>query len=89
MVHRIYDESTTTGVNVMDMDVMDDHVLHELDSDAGTISDANIGSPSINGFVAGHDQLLMEPNDHAACKDNPEGPILGNSMAEGSGLGIH
>ena len=73
----------------MDMNVMDDHILDELESEASTKGYAHIGSPTINGFVAGHDQLLIQPNNHAVCKYNPQGPIPGNRVPEGSRFWIH
>jgi len=89
VVVRIPDNSTISRHNVMDMNVMDDYILYELEGDASTKSYAHIGSPTVNGFVAGHYQLLIQPNHHAACEDNPEGPFLGYGVPEGSRFWIH
>ncbi len=84
VVVRIPDKPAISRDDVMDMNVMDDHIIDKLEGEAGTKSYVHIGSPTVDGFVAGHDQLLIEPNNHAVCKDNPEGPFSGNGVPDGS-----
>ena len=62
--------------------VMEDDVLDELDSNASTIGNSDVGSSAINGLVSGHDELLSEPNDHAPSKDDPKRFFLDDSMPE-------
>ena len=84
VILRISNKSTTTNNNVINLDSMDDHILDKLDGDASTFSNVNIGSSSINGLVTSYNELLVEPNDHATCKDDPQGSISCDCMAKGT-----
>ena len=81
VIDRIPNKSSWAWNNVVNVEAMDDHILDELNCNAGTIGDMDIDSPSINGFVTGHDQLLIQPNYHTASKHNPQRPWLDHGMA--------
>lgn len=82
VIHRVPDHATTTRHNVVEVDTMDYDVLHVLHGDPCTVGDVDIGAPAVYRLMAGHDQLLLENNDHASCKDDPQWLGLDHSMPE-------
>lgn len=73
----------------MNVDAVDDHVLHELDRNLGPIADANICTPTIDCLVVRQDELFAELDDHVTGKDYPEWFGLDHSVAQGSWLWVH
>lgn len=55
VVDSVPDESTVGWNNVVDPYVMDYDVVDELEGEACTIGNVDLGSPAINGLVAGED----------------------------------
>lgn len=56
---RVPDQATIANLNIMNVEAMDDDIMHKLQSQASTIGNVHIGSTGINGFITGHDQLLI------------------------------
>ena len=82
----ISDHSTPMNLNVVDLNSMDDDVADKLDGDASTTGNVDLNASSINGLIAGHDELLLEFDHHAAFKDNPQWASTCNCMAKSSWL---
>lgn len=72
----------------MDVQTMDDDIGNILNCDAASISNVDIGTTAINGLEAVDNELLLQLNDHVTLENNPEGPVLNNSVTEGAGLGV-
>ena len=82
------DHAAAAGLDVMDVESVDDDVLHELDGDASAVGDMNVGTAAVDGLVAGDEQLLVEVDDHVAGEDDPERLGLDSSVAESAGAGV-
>lgn len=52
MVHRISNHSTWFGDNVVDVKVMDDHIVDKLNGEASAVGNVDIGATSVDGLVA-------------------------------------
>lgn len=89
MCLRISDHPTLTNHDVKDLDPMDDDVLHKLHRDASTLGNVNIDTSSINGLVAVHDELLLEGDEHASSKDDPQRAVTRDRVAERAGFRVH
>lgn len=76
MVDRVPNKTTTTHMNVMNVNAVDDNILHELNSDPGTISDVDFSTTSIDCFVTIHDKLLVKLNNHALLEYDPQWFLL-------------
>jgi len=72
MVDRVPNQTTTTPLDVMNVNAMDDNILHELNSDPGTISDVDFNTTSIDCFVTIHDKFLVKLNNHASLEYDPQ-----------------
>ena len=83
---RISDHPTTMNRNVVDLNSMDDDVVDELEGEASTAGNVHIDASSINGLVAGHDELLLQGDHHAAFEDDPQWAVTCNRMPESSWL---
>ena len=53
------DQTTIPDFNVMNMEAVDDDIMDKLDSNASTTGNVDIDSTGINGFITGHDELLI------------------------------
>lgn len=89
VVGGVSDHAAVAGDDVGDPDAVDDHVLHELDGDAGAVGDVDGGAAAVDGLVARHDQLLVQPDHHAALEDDPQRLQLDHGVAEGPRLRVH
>ena len=54
----------------------------KLDGDASPIGNVDIGTTSIDGLEAVHDELLLEGNHHVPLEHNPQRLLLNDSMAQ-------
>lgn len=50
---------------------MDDHIRHELDRDASSKRDVNIGTAAIDGLEAVHDEFLLQRDHHVSLEHDP------------------
>lgn len=82
VIPGIPDHSPSSLDNVVDAYPMDDDVPYELQGDPGSARDQDIDPPSINRLVAGHDELLVEPYDHAIGEDDPLRPFLDDRVPQ-------
>ena len=82
MIRRIPDKPATTRLNIMDMDSMDDDILHKLQSKPSSISNMHVGATSINGSMTIHEKLFIQPDDHVPGEDNPERLAQDGSIAQ-------
>lgn len=55
----------------MDMDTMDDDIGDELDGNAGTKGNVDIGATTIDGLEAVHDEFLLEGDHHVPLEHDP------------------
>lgn len=88
MVLRVPDVPSSTRKDVMYVKVMDNNILNKLYGNASTVGNADVGSSAVNGLVSGHDELLVEPDDHAPSEDDPKRLLLDDCVAECAGLGV-
>lgn len=65
-------EASAANFDVVDLDVVYDHVAHVLDHESGALGDVDLGPTPIDGLVACEDQLLREPDHHVAREYDPE-----------------
>lgn len=77
--HRI-----ASGFAVVDVETMDDDIGNKLNGYAPAISNVDICTTTIYGLEAVHDKLLLQSDHHVALENNPEGPVLDDSMPEGA-----
>ncbi|GAV57265.1 hypothetical protein CFOL_v3_00803, partial [Cephalotus follicularis] len=78
-----------SGLAIMNVETMNNHICHELDGDACTVSNMDIRPTTINGLKAVHNELLLQLYDHVPFEDNPERVVLDHSMAQSSRLGVN
>lgn len=55
----------------MDVQAMDDHIGHKLDSDAPAVSNVNVDPTAIYGLEAVHDKFLLQLNHHVPFEHDP------------------
>lgn len=82
------DVATGAGLDVVNVEVVNDDMLHELDGEAGTVGDVNVRPPTVDGLVVVDHQLLLELDDHVTGEDDPEWPVAGHAVAEGAWPGV-
>ncbi|CAJ1939917.1 unnamed protein product [Sphenostylis stenocarpa] len=64
---------------------MDDDILDKLDGDVSTTTDnVYLNASSINGLVTDHDELLLERDEHATSKDDPQSAITMDHLSSNS-----
>ena len=78
------DHGASRGFAVVDVDVVDDDVLHVLDGQAAVAGDVDGGAPAVDGFVAVDDEFVFEADEHVGGEDDPEGLFLDDGVAESS-----
>lgn len=83
---RISDHATPMSLNVEDLNSMDDNILDKLNGNTSTTHNVDINPSSINCLVASHDELLLESDDHAACKCDPQRPVSRDGVPESAGF---
>lgn len=84
----VSDHATTPGLNVMDVKAMNDHILHKLQRNLSSLFDVNVGTTSVYGLVACHQQLLGQLDGHAMREGDPQWLLLDDSVAEGPGFRV-
>ena len=67
---------------VVDMDSMNDDVIHILYCNASSVGNMDFGSSTVNSLVAVHEQLLLQLNIHIFLENDPERLRLDDSMAQ-------
>lgn len=72
VIQRVPDEPAVPGVGVVDVDAVDDYVLHELQGDLGPIADVHVGAAAVDRLVVRHDELFREPDDHVVGEYDPQ-----------------
>lgn len=60
------------NLNVVDVNVVNDYVVHELKREASASGNVNIAATAVDGLVTVHDELLLQLNIHVAAEDYPE-----------------
>lgn len=85
----VSDHPTFSLEDVEDLNPVNDHILDKLDGDASSSGDDNSGSSAIDGLIASHNQLLLEPNHHAVLEDDPQGTSACDCMAKGTYFGVN
>lgn len=88
MVPRVSYLATCPHNDVVYLDAVDDHVLHELDGDPCASRYMHVGSSAVDRLVSGHHQLLIEPDHHAFREDYPKRSFLGHRVAKRSGFRV-
>lgn len=88
MGRRAADQGIASGLAVMNMNTMNDNVGDELNGNASTISNVDVGAAAIDGLEAVQDEFLSESDDHVMIEDDPEGLWLDGSVAESAGFGV-
>lgn len=73
MGRRAADQGIASGLAVMNMNTMNDNVGDELNGNASTISNVDVGAAAIDGLEAVQDEFLSESDDHVMIEDDPEG----------------
>ena len=58
MIVGVSNHTASGRKNVVDVKTMDDHIPGELNANTSTISNMHIGTTSINGLIASHQQFL-------------------------------
>lgn len=89
VVDGVPDQAAGAGNNVVDLEAMDDHIADVLDGNAGAVGDVDGDAAAVDGLVAGHEQLLVEPDHHAPGEDDPEWARLDDGVAERPRLRVH
>jgi len=72
----------------MNMQVMNDHIANKLERETPSSSDVDVVSPSVEGLVAVHDELLLELDVHVSAEDDPERLRSDDGVAESARLGV-
>ena len=71
MARSASDLGVASGLTIMDMETMDDHIGDKLDGDASPIGDVDIHSMSINCLETVHDQLLLQFDHYVSLEHDP------------------
>ncbi|KAI4303886.1 hypothetical protein MLD38_039470 [Melastoma candidum] len=89
MIHRVSYQPAIPWIMVTDVDIVDDHVFYELDSDLRAIANLDQGSSAINCLIVCHDEFLVQPDFHVVGECDPEGLHLDNGVAQRARLWVH
>ncbi|RDY05902.1 hypothetical protein CR513_10199, partial [Mucuna pruriens] len=89
VVVGVLDNARIFGHNFLDVNSMDDDIVHVLHGETIAILDLDVRTTTINGLVGGNQELLHQFNDHAMLEYNPQWALLDNGEIESSQLGIH
>ena len=71
MARSASDLGVASGLAIMDMETMDNHIGDKLDGDASLIGDVDIHSMSINCLETVHDQLLLQFDHYVSLEHDP------------------
>ena len=82
MCRRTPHHGIASGFTVMNVKTMNYNIGNILNCDAASISNVDIGTPSINSLEAVYNEFLLQLYHHVPLEDNPERPVLNNSMAQ-------
>lgn len=88
MGRRAPDHGVPSGLAIVDIKAMDDHIGDILDGDASPIGNMDIHSASINCLETVHDKLFFQFDHHVPLEHDPQWPVLDDGMAESAGSGI-
>ncbi|WVZ13942.1 hypothetical protein V8G54_011508 [Vigna mungo] len=88
VVVGVPDHATLLRHNVLNANAVDDDVVHELNGEATTVPDLNVGTTTVDGLIGGNEKLLLQSDDHAAFEDDPKWTLLGDGISEGSWLRV-
>lgn len=69
------------GLTVVDVNVVNDDVVHILKRKARSSSDVHIVAAAIERLVTVHDELFLELDVHVAIEHNPERLRLDDAIA--------
>lgn len=67
---------------IMNANAMYDNMANTLYCNARPICNLHFSTSSINGLVAIHDKLIIEPNNHIFGKNDPKGLCLDNTITK-------
>lgn len=81
VIYRVPDHPAASPFVVVNVNPVNDDVLHELDRDLSPVADMNVGSTPVYGLVAGHHQLLAQSYVHTAREDDPKRPRLDHCVS--------
>lgn len=77
------------GLTVVNVNVVNDDVVHILNRKARSSSDVHIVTTTVESLETVHDELLFELYVHVAAKHNPEWLGLNDAIAECPFLGVN
>ena len=66
----------------MNVNVVNDDVVHELKREASTSRNVNIVATAVDGLVTVHDELFLQSNVHVAAEDDPKRLASNDSIAK-------
>jgi len=75
--------------NIVHMNPVHNDILHKLNLEPSSTRELDIGSPAINGFVRGQNELVLQLDLHVAVKNDPQGLGLQDAIAKRALLGVH
>ncbi|CAA7402992.1 unnamed protein product [Spirodela intermedia] len=75
---RVPDNPPATGLNIVDVDPVDDHILHKLQRNAGAVGDVNVSPPPVDGLADHHVPLEDHPQWLLLYHRVPQSPRFGN-----------
>lgn len=84
----IPDNTRIPGLTIMDTYAMYDHMANMLYSYAGPIAYLHFSPSPINGFVTIYHELILELDNHAPSKNNPQGSRLDHPVTERTRLRV-
>lgn len=70
------------GLAVVDVDVVDDDVGHELERHAPVAHDVDVGAAAVDGLEAVHDELVLQLDGHVGGEHDPERLLLDHGVPE-------
>ena len=73
---------------MVNVQAMNDDIIHVLNGKARPVSDLNGSSPAVDGLVARYDKLILENDGHICGEVNPKRNELNHSITQRSGSWI-
>lgn len=89
VIRQVPDQTAVSLVDVVDVDTMGEHIIHQPDGDLGPNVYAQVGTTTVDPHFVSHDQLLAEPDDHVEGQDHPQGIGLYHTVVQGTGLRVN
>nr|ACL53931.1 unknown [Zea mays] len=78
---RVADHAARVRLGVVDVQVVQDHVLHVLQRDLRE-HDVHLRAPPVDRLVVVHDQLLPQLDHHVAREHDPQRPVLDHGVPQ-------